>query len=377
VNGQRLDRIGTAAGGEPAARRQRRRDPPAVEPQHDQQGPNHRTGRGSRSGTRRQDTHRRPPTLALLDLAPLDLGAVGEPSNRRSAPSRSSPSAELLAPADAGSARTTTRAPAGSAVNRDRIRCRNRRCTRCRVTDPPTVRPTTKPTLGSTSGEVSAAPGRAKCTTTEPQVARRPRRTAVAKSSRRVSRAPAGSTARYPLSPVRPTARYEPYGVAPRGWHARRGFACATGTRGSSRGDGCSVGTYACPWPRLSFSWYLKFSRCRSQPSGLRGRQVISLPVRMAGTQEYPLAGGRRPERRRPAPVASKPTSRVTAWTTRRYIDGACLHGVLVAAPTLASLRRPNIAGPARQAGTSGTLGSGVIHRHPQLWTTLWTHQCS
>jgi hypothetical protein len=271
VNGQRLDRIGTAAGGEPAARRQRRRDPPAIEPQHDQQGPNHRTGRGSRSGTRRQDTHRRPPTLALLDLALSDLGAVGEPSNRRSAPSRSSPSAELLAPADAGSARTTTRAPAGSAVNRDRIRCRNRRCTRCRVTEPPTVRPTTKPTLGPASGEVSATPGRARCTTTEPQVARRPRRTAVAKSSRRVSRAPAGSTVRYPLnSRVRPTAQCGPCGVAPRGWHARRGFACATGTRGSSRGDGCSVGTYACPWPRLSFSWYLKFSRCRSQPSGLR-----------------------------------------------------------------------------------------------------------
>jgi hypothetical protein len=85
---------------------------------------------------------------------------------------------------------------------------------------------------------------------------------------------------------------------------------------------------------------------------GTAGRRAISLPVRTAGTaasgshltrgpnramgegtQEYPLVGGRRPEPRRPVPVPSKPASRVTVRATRRYIDGACLHGVLVAAP--------------------------------------------
>jgi hypothetical protein len=51
------------------------------------------------------------------------------------------------------------------------------------------------------------------------------------------------------------------------------------------------------------------------------------------GTQECPPVGGRRPEPRRPVAVPSKPASGVTVRATRRYIGGACLHGVLVAAP--------------------------------------------
>jgi len=172
-----------------------------------------RTGRAdrcSRGSPGRQDRHRRLPWLAALGAL-----AVREPISRRNAPSRSSPNAALLAPADAGSARTTTSAPAGRAANRSRMRCRSRRCTRCRTTEPPTVRPTTKPTflgptfLGPTCGPASAGDGtavpaestalaRARCTTTEPQAARRPRCTAVAKSSRRVSRVAVESKARYP-----------------------------------------------------------------------------------------------------------------------------------------------------------------------------------
>ncbi len=198
---QCLNRVGAAAGGEPAGRRQDRRDPPAVEPQDAYQHPNHwttrttrtrqasRAGRKNRASHRGQDRHRRPPRLGAL--------TVREPTSRRNAPSRSSPSAALLAPADAGSARTTTSAPAGRAVNRRRMRCRSRRCTRCRITEPPTVRPTTKPTCTG-GGTASPALARARCTTTEPQAARRPRRTAVAKSSRRVSRVGAESNARYP-----------------------------------------------------------------------------------------------------------------------------------------------------------------------------------
>ena len=193
----------------------------------------------------------------------LEAPTAREPSSRRSAPSRSSPSAALLAPADDGSARTTTSDPAGRVANRDRMRWRNRRCTRCRTTDPPTVRPTTNPTLGPsvaltaglTGAGVSVAPTRARCTTTEPRAARRPRCTPVAKSSRRVSRAAAGSNARYPgARRLRPTTRRDPCGAGPPGSPARRGYACAAGTRGSSRGDGCSAGTYACPCSRLSFS---------------------------------------------------------------------------------------------------------------------------
>jgi hypothetical protein len=55
-----------------------------------------------------------------------------------------------------------------------------------------------------------------------------------------------------------------------------------------------------------------------------RGREHATMPA----------VGGRRPE-------PSKPASRVTARTTRRYIDGACLHGVLVAAPLACQLAAP------------------------------------
>ncbi len=335
MHGQRLDRVRTAAGKEPAGGRQDRRDPPTIAPQDEHQDPH----QWSRLRPRNQHRHRPP------------LGVVREPSNRRSAPSRSSPSAALLAPADAGNARTTTSTPAGSFANRDRIRCRSRRCTRWRITEPPTGRPTTKPTRGGTSTAV----GRARCTTTAPQAARRPRRIAVAKSSRRVSRVPAGSNARYPQRrQIRLTTQYGPCDAGPKRWPDRRGYACATGTRGSSRGDGCSAGTYACPWPRLSFSWYLSSHVAGSQPSGLRVLRYVSLPVRATspdnerscvpgprrpnqlrgpGAQEYPPVGRRRPDPRRPAPAPSKPASRVTVRATRRYIGGACLHRVLVAAP--------------------------------------------
>ena len=199
-----------------------------------------------------------------------------EPSTRCSATSRSSPNVAVVAPADAGSARTTTSASAGSTANRDRMRCRSRRCTRCRTTEPPTLRPTTNPTFGATRVGPSTASARAMCTTRPPRPALRPRCTAVAKSSRRVRRATAGSNvAVFRTATLRRTIRYGPCAAGPRGWPDRRGCACATGTRGSSRGDGCSAGTCACPYSQLSFS------RCSvliagSQPSGLRSSRVVS-----------------------------------------------------------------------------------------------------
>ncbi len=203
VNGQGLDRVRAARGVKPARGRQGWRNPPAVELQDVHQHPSYRARpvRRARSVSRGSHPHRR-----LPEREPA-------PASRRSAPPRSSSSAALLAPADAGNARTTTSAPPGSSGSRPRIRWRNRRCTRCRTTAPPTVRPTTKPTRGA----ASASPQRARCTTTAPHAARRPRRTAVAKSSRRVSRAVAGSNGRDPRSGrIRPTIRCDSCGVARR-----------------------------------------------------------------------------------------------------------------------------------------------------------------
>jgi hypothetical protein len=150
------------------------------------QDPSHWTSRTiwRRLGT--QSRHRWLPWRAGLGPA--------VPTSRRSAPSRSPPRVALLARAAAGNARTTTNTPSGNAANRARIRCRSRRCTRCRTTELPTVRPTTKPTCGRDS----TTSAEATCTTTEPQPIRRPRRTAVAKSARRVSRLAAGSNVRDP-----------------------------------------------------------------------------------------------------------------------------------------------------------------------------------
>ena len=85
---------------------------------------------------------------------------------------------------------------------------------------------------------------------------------------------------------LRPTTRRDPCGAGPRGWPARRGSASATETRGSSRGDGCSAGTYACPWSRLSFSrcsvLILRVAAIGAAPSGLR--VVGSSPACTGGT---------------------------------------------------------------------------------------------
>lgn len=45
---------------------------------------------------------------------------------------------------------------------------------------------------------------------------------------------------------VRPRGARGPYAAERREWRGPRGCACAAGNRGSSRGDGCSAGTYAC-----------------------------------------------------------------------------------------------------------------------------------
>src|SRR5690606_816801 len=68
-------------------------------------------------------------------------------SAERTAPSRSSDRVVKLAPAAAGSARTTTVVPAGSMPRTGSDAARRRRFTRLRVTAFPTALDTTKPTL--------------------------------------------------------------------------------------------------------------------------------------------------------------------------------------------------------------------------------------
>jgi hypothetical protein len=85
---------------------------------------------------------------------------------------------------------------------------------------------------------------------------------------------------------LRPTTRCGPCGAGPPGWPARRGCACATGTRGFSHGDGCSAGTYVCPWSRLSFS------QC-SVVLGAPWAQRRDCGVRTAGSQAAPCRHGR------------------------------------------------------------------------------------
>jgi hypothetical protein len=276
-------------------------------------------------------------------------GILGRPAavpiNRRSAASRSSPKAALDAPAAAGSARTTTNAPAGKAANRDRIRCRSRRCTRCRTTEPPTARPTTKPTFGCT-----AVP-RPRCTTTEPRPARRPRCTAVAKSSRRVRRAAAGSNVRDPRTSLASGRQFSPALTPP----GRNDGAPSTGAHAQPEPVGLRAATVVRLERTLALSHGCPFSRCSvplagSQPSGLRSSWVVPCQHRRhrcegispdkqtasakgEGTQECPPVDGRPPEPMRRVATPSKPASGVTVRATRRYIGGACLRGLVVAAP--------------------------------------------
>ncbi len=208
VHLQRLHGVRATAGVEPAVRAERGGDPPLVEAQqHDQR--NRQWGRPVRRGP----AHRR----AAVRSSPRPEPEPGtgpesrpEPDPRpaprpdwrgganvaRSARSSSMPSRADSAAAEPGNARTTRRLPAGRSASRSRIRWRSRRATRCRTTEPPTALLTTKPTCGQGAGTSGTESGTKTCITTSVRPARRPRRITAAKSSRWVSRAAAGNTAR-------------------------------------------------------------------------------------------------------------------------------------------------------------------------------------
>src|SRR5690606_28847171 len=113
------------------------------------------------------------------------LHRVPPPRSRCRAASRSRASSAWSASPAPGSARTTTRLPGGSWSTRPRIRWRSLRFTLLRTTAPPTALLTTKPARvgGALSPGAcgSVAPLR-RCTTRCWRPARRPRRTAIAKS---------------------------------------------------------------------------------------------------------------------------------------------------------------------------------------------------
>ena len=205
------------------------------------------------------------------------------------AASRSAPRVWNDAEAAAGSARTTNRAPAGRVGSSGRTRCRSRRRTLLRTTALPTALDTTKP---ARAVEACAATSRSRWTTKVPRPARRPPRTAAAKSVLRRSRCAAGSTTTWAFRPdrcrLRPTACRGPWNGGTPGWTGRHGCACAAGSRGSSRAGGCSAGRCACSRQNSVFvlspagiAARRHFSRARrSNRSTLRrGNRTVNYPT--------------------------------------------------------------------------------------------------
>ena len=175
-------------------------------------------------------------------------------SKRSNATSSSAARRSHRADAAGGLARTTSRLPLGRRSRRSRIRCLSRRLTLFRITAPPTARLTTKPTRGV------PFPGNAEMATRVGRPARFPSLIAALNSSP----AACGNDGLAPYTPIARRMRLHrradcrtnrgdqadssrgPCGDERRGWRDRRGCACAAGSRGSSRGDGCSAGKYAC-----------------------------------------------------------------------------------------------------------------------------------
>src|SRR5215204_6039241 len=133
---------------------------------------------------------------------------------RLNAASRSSAKVAEPLSAAAGSARTTTREPAGTMPRRSRIRCRSWRLTRLRSTAEPTPLLTTKPTDVSPPVPGTTWVTRVGC------AALAPRRIVSRKSSPLRMRYPRASNG------IRQTAWRGPCGDAAQGSRGRRGCAC-------------------------------------------------------------------------------------------------------------------------------------------------------
>lgn len=190
VRRQRLCRVTTAAGVEPADRGHIGGDEPAIEANRQQQDPGRRrrllhVGRVIVLGRPWVDS-----ILCTHTAGPLSWLVGSGTSSRRNAASRSEASSALLAVAAAGNALITNAVPRGTVPKRGLIRCRSWRVTRWRTTELPTALLTTKPAFADSSYPNSA------CTTRRRRLARTPPRITARKSTLRRKRASAGSTQR-------------------------------------------------------------------------------------------------------------------------------------------------------------------------------------
>ena len=86
----------------------------------------------------------------------------------------------------------------------------------------------------------------------------------------------------------------------------------------------------------------VRLERTLALAHGCRSPGAVVRVAMGEGAQECPPLGGRRAEPKRPVAAPSKPASGVTVRATRRYIGGACLHGVLVAVPQVCSRAAPD-----------------------------------
>lgn len=197
---------------------------------------------------------------------------------------RSSASRALVARADSGSARTTTRESANSA-SIGRIRCRSRRLTRFRQTAGPTCRPTTNPTR--------AGPGRpSRCTTTVREPARRPCRTTSAYSAPRRIRAVPGS--------ITITPGWA--GSAPRGSVTRCARAPATQTVRLARPLRRRAAKMARP-ARVRIRSRKPCTLCRRRLFGWKVRLLTSTTLFVRASCGAPSLAGRRPYTRLAPPT--------------------------------------------------------------------------
>jgi hypothetical protein len=253
--------------------------------------------------------------------------AASKPSLRSEA-SRSEPSSALFAVAAGGNALITNVVPTGKVPSRADTRWRSRRLTRWRTTELPTALLTTKPALAASAdpgGSVVSA-----WTTRRRLPALTPRRRTTRKSSLRRKRAAAGNTARLDDGRIRRTASRGPCDDGHPRWPGRHESACADGTRGSERGDGCSAGRCAYPCSRLKISWS-RLLVARRQACRVRTRQSVVSPTnvwsrhiqrRLPGHAEHTHCRRETLRGYAPASVATKAPPRPhTAIKRTRLVD--------------------------------------------------------
>ena len=265
------------------------------EPDHSQPTPPHQAVLGKRVNrilaARRNEATRRRPQWG--DHVPVQLDQRNQPPYGRRAHPADGPRrrGHRFRPADSsarrkprrssscsradeavrlpGRARMTIWSDSSRSPKTDRATCRSRRATRWRSTAEPTDLPTINPTRGPAARSPSAA--RRTWTTTSGCAARIPCFTVASNSVDRLMRLRAESTAEKPDVAIRQIAPGAPYGAGSTQSSARRGYACATGSRARGLGAGCSAGRSACPWPRRS-------PRCvsRFHPAGQTSRSGSS-----------------------------------------------------------------------------------------------------